>query len=167
MLWLTESVSNLSFSYRRALHFRSRTRFGLDEVTESPLADLVLDVVVVDALLVELDRHCFVSGHVGEISDESDNVRGVVLNVGVLEGTDHVLMPIRVGARSVQEAVLVDRVRQDVVIVNRSEVITLAFGAFGENQLLEVLFRHAFQTDTLATHNFFSEPKLTVLVLQD
>ena len=133
------------------------------------LPDLLLRLnhVIEDGFLVEFDRQGLTSGQVGEISGKSNHIRRVVLNVVVFVGTDHELVSVGVGAGRVQEAVLVDWVRQDVVVVDRSEKVSLAVGAFGKDQLLEVLFGHALHADTLTTHHFLLEPELAILVLQD
>ena len=98
----------------------------------------MLDHVAEDRLLIEPDLAGLALGHVSQVSHQTDDVRRVVLHVGILVGTDYVVVALGVRAGGVEESVRVDRVRQDVVIVDGSEA-TFLLVRLCEDQLEEVL----------------------------
>lgn len=72
------------------------------------------------SLFVEVELPGYTLGEVWEITGESDNVGAVIAHPGVLELGDDVLTTLGVRGRDVVEAIRVNRVSQDVIIVHRA-----------------------------------------------
>ena len=111
------------------------------------LASIILALVILlvsqlehlleDVLFIELKLASLASRHVSQVTDESHDISRVALHVWVTILRDGVVTPLRVGARNVQEPILIDRIGQDVIVMHRSEAVLVGVG-LRKDQMHEV-----------------------------